>query len=274
MAHPTEIEYEFVGENEMRGWVYIISNKGMPDLIKIGYTNRDPNIRATELDSTSSPYPYIVDYEILLDNAFNVEQRVFQILHEFRINPRKEWFRCNHETAIIAIREAAGNQTIYLENFKKLEREQFERTLLERKRKLEEEQRRLEEERILQQHQNAEKMRQQDLINKKRTAEQNAKKAIMQIEKNSMSDKNKRIIAMSLGILCILLLSSPFIIFFYEKNKHDFNAMLFFGFVFIIALTSIWFYLSYKIDVLVYNNKIYAIKEINNHLEKYIKNLK
>lgn len=47
----------------MRGWVYIITNKSMPGLVKIGYTMKDPELRAAELYNTGSPHPYKVDYD-------------------------------------------------------------------------------------------------------------------------------------------------------------------------------------------------------------------
>ena len=44
----------------MRGWVYITSNKGQPGLIKVGYTDRDPEIRAGELGGTGVPQGRLV----------------------------------------------------------------------------------------------------------------------------------------------------------------------------------------------------------------------
>ena len=47
----------------MKGWVYVISNKAMPGIIKVGYSNKDPKERAAEL-GTGAPHPYKVEYEI------------------------------------------------------------------------------------------------------------------------------------------------------------------------------------------------------------------
>jgi hypothetical protein len=33
----------------IRGWVYVIFNEAMPDLVKVGYSTKDPNLRAEEL---------------------------------------------------------------------------------------------------------------------------------------------------------------------------------------------------------------------------------
>lgn len=46
----------------MKGYVYIISNQAMPGIFKIGFTLKDPELRAKELDSTGVPYPFIVEY--------------------------------------------------------------------------------------------------------------------------------------------------------------------------------------------------------------------
>ena len=77
----------------MKGWIYIISNKSMPEIIKIGYSTKDPKLRAEELNHTGSPYPYIVEYEVLVEEPFQIEQKLHKALsnkHE-----GKEWFRCS-----------------------------------------------------------------------------------------------------------------------------------------------------------------------------------
>jgi len=33
----------------IRGWVYVMTNKSMPGLVKIGYSTKDPSARADEL---------------------------------------------------------------------------------------------------------------------------------------------------------------------------------------------------------------------------------
>lgn len=107
----------------MRGWVYVITTKAMPDLVKVGYTSKDPESRAQELYTTGTPHPFVVDYEVLVENPFQIEQRVhrdLKIVHE-----NKEWFRCTVEESVIAIKKAAGNG-ILLENFKKLDKIKLE----------------------------------------------------------------------------------------------------------------------------------------------------
>lgn len=99
----------------MKGWVYIITNKAMPNILKIGYSTKDPEIRANDLHTTGVPYRYVVEYDALVDHPNKVEQIAHSLLYEF--NVRKEWFNCDITTAINGIRKAA-NYTIIHESIK------------------------------------------------------------------------------------------------------------------------------------------------------------
>jgi len=98
-----------------RGWVYIITNRAFPDLIKIGFSLKDPSLRAIELNHTGVPYPYRVEYEVMVGNPREIEQRAHRSLSNMREG--KEWFRCSIETGVEVIRKHIGNQII-LENLK------------------------------------------------------------------------------------------------------------------------------------------------------------
>ncbi|ALA58387.1 GIY-YIG nuclease family protein [Nitrospira moscoviensis] len=104
----------------MKGWVYVISNPAMPGLIKVGHSTKDPELRARELSSTGSPHPYIVEYEMLIEQPARVEQQAHNALKNWR--ERKEWFRCSCEEAIAAIQRSAGSGVIH-ESFKRADRE-------------------------------------------------------------------------------------------------------------------------------------------------------
>ena len=96
----------------MRGWVYVISNKSLKDILKIGFSTKDPVLRASEFNGTGLPYDYDVLYDVLVENPRDVEQRTHKKLSEFREN--KEWFRVDLSTAIEAIKSVCGD--IILEN--------------------------------------------------------------------------------------------------------------------------------------------------------------
>ena len=64
----------------MRGWVYIIKNKAIQGLIKIGFSTKDPILRAKEFDGTSVPFDFEVIYDALVDDPRIIEQNVHKAL--------------------------------------------------------------------------------------------------------------------------------------------------------------------------------------------------
>lgn len=103
----------------MKGWVYVITNKAMPGLVKIGYSTKDPELRAKELANTGVPHPYVVEYDVLVVEPRQVEQQLHCSFSGFRES--KEWFRCDVSYAITEIRNLLGEK-ILLENLKDAER--------------------------------------------------------------------------------------------------------------------------------------------------------
>jgi hypothetical protein len=97
--------------SSIRGWVYLITNKAMPGLVKVGFTTKDPILRAVELGGTGVPHPFKVIFDILVDDPALVEKRA----HAKLVGQRegKEWFRCDVQLAIAAIRTSATK--IYVE---------------------------------------------------------------------------------------------------------------------------------------------------------------
>lgn len=103
----------------MKGWVYVISNNAMPDLVKVGFSSKDPDLRASELNHTGSPHPYVVDYEVLTEHPRDIEQQVHRKLSEYREG--REWFRCTPEFAVSAVQQIVGDGAI-VESFKRVDR--------------------------------------------------------------------------------------------------------------------------------------------------------
>lgn len=103
----------------MKGWVYIISNPSLPGLIKIGFSMKDPDLRAEELDHSGVPYKYKVEYEILIDNPSEIEHNLHNVFHD--LHEGKEWFRIQPAEAIRKIKEIYGKQIIneWFKNFKR-----------------------------------------------------------------------------------------------------------------------------------------------------------
>ena len=95
----------------MKGWVYIITNKAMPNLLKVGYSTKDPALRANDLHNTGVPHRYVVEYDALVEEPYLVEQKVHKLLKDHHED--KEWFRCNVTEAIIAIRKVSNSSLIH-----------------------------------------------------------------------------------------------------------------------------------------------------------------
>lgn len=95
----------------MRGWVYVITNRAIPDKVKIGYTERHPLTRAIELDSTGLPFAYAVEFAALVNEPYEVEQEVHSQLGNLRAG--KEWFNCLVPHAAESVRQVASKNLIF-----------------------------------------------------------------------------------------------------------------------------------------------------------------
>jgi len=88
------------------GSLYILSNESLHGIIKIGFTNRDPENRARELSkSTSIPTDFVIEDDIFIENPQKYEALIHARLRPFRINPKKEFFRISVEDATSTINE-------------------------------------------------------------------------------------------------------------------------------------------------------------------------
>src|SRR5690606_10124876 len=94
----------------MKGWVYVTSNEALPGLLKVGFSSKDPKVRAAELDLAGLPHPHIVEYEVLVEDPQSVERTVHQRLKEY--HHRKEFFQCDLAIVVHAIREVVGSGAI------------------------------------------------------------------------------------------------------------------------------------------------------------------
>jgi hypothetical protein len=90
-----------------RGWVYVMINEAMPNLVKVGFTLKDTELRAQELSHTGVPKKWILKYEAYVINPREVEQKAHKLLNEYLYN--KEYFKCSVEVAIDAIKEVSGD---------------------------------------------------------------------------------------------------------------------------------------------------------------------
>ena len=97
----------------MRGWIYLISNPAMPGLVKVGFSMKDPFMRAQDLGGTGIPHSFRVEYDALVDEPRSLEKKVHAALknrHE-----AKEWFRCSVADALRVIRKESEGVSVYAE---------------------------------------------------------------------------------------------------------------------------------------------------------------
>ena len=81
----------------------------MPGLVKIGLTDRNPQVRAAELTrATGVPAPFVIAWCRAVSDCAGVESTVHRMLHDKRVTDRREFFRCDVATARQVIEAAAG----------------------------------------------------------------------------------------------------------------------------------------------------------------------
>lgn len=85
--------------------VYILINPAIPNLVKIGRTDRSPEERAAELATTGVPTAFIVAYEHQVENSRGAESAIHALLQEkgFRPEASREFFRIPLKTAVTIV---------------------------------------------------------------------------------------------------------------------------------------------------------------------------
>ena len=88
------------------GWLYVLSTREQPALLKIGMTRRSVEERVKEINSaTGVPIPFSARSVFSVNDARDAERRVFENLDSFRIRSDREFFQVPYEKAIRAIKE-------------------------------------------------------------------------------------------------------------------------------------------------------------------------
>lgn len=93
---------------KIRGWIYVLSNKAMPGLLKIGYSTKDPSLRIDDLNTTGLPHPFILEYDALVVGPRDVEQAVHSQLSSY--HEAKEFFRVSVSKAVSTIKGVVTEQ--------------------------------------------------------------------------------------------------------------------------------------------------------------------
>jgi hypothetical protein len=84
------------------GYVYCFSNASMPGILKIGMTERTPDVRLREANTSDTwrpPTSYNIEFAKNVKNPKEKEMTIHILLEQYteRINPRREFFRVSPE---------------------------------------------------------------------------------------------------------------------------------------------------------------------------------
>lgn len=94
----------------MKGWLYVISNKAVKEMVKVGSTPNDPVAFARALDKSGLPFPHELGYEALLPDMLKAEKSV-----EAALSARSEgkgWYSCTVSDAVAAILSTVGGEIL------------------------------------------------------------------------------------------------------------------------------------------------------------------
>jgi len=86
-----------------KGYVYILSNPSMPNLVKIGRSTYGGRERAKQINQTGVPSPFSLEMEILVDDHEEAEERIHESLNYYRESANREFFRIEKDEAIAAV---------------------------------------------------------------------------------------------------------------------------------------------------------------------------
>lgn len=93
-------------DGEGDSWIYILTNKTMPNIVKIGFTDKTPDKRAQQISrSTGVPISFSVAYAFKCFNAHALEGEIHRYLNPCRVNNDREFFQISVEEAKEAIQK-------------------------------------------------------------------------------------------------------------------------------------------------------------------------
>jgi T5orf172 domain len=88
------------------GFVYVMSNRAMPGMVKVGCTEKLAEDRAKKLHDTGVPLPFEVEFRAATSHFEAVEDEAHAILAPFRVAANREFFWTSPVEAIDAVKKA------------------------------------------------------------------------------------------------------------------------------------------------------------------------
>ena len=83
----------------MSNIVYVLTNPSIPDMVKIGMTT-DLTTRMRSLYNSSVPVPFECYFACTVDDMSFVEKQLHDGFDDFRVNPKREFFRIDPERIV------------------------------------------------------------------------------------------------------------------------------------------------------------------------------
>ncbi|RAK69434.1 GIY-YIG nuclease family protein [Hymenobacter edaphi] len=88
-----------------RGWIYILSTREQPNVLKIGMTRRSVVERVKEINSdTGVLFPFSARQIFRVDDAPRIEKEIFAVLDLYRIRKDREFFAIEFSRALDIIK--------------------------------------------------------------------------------------------------------------------------------------------------------------------------
>ena len=109
-------------ERTSKGYVYVLINTSMPNLVKIGKTTKEPNERVKELSSaTGVATPFILVYYRQFNNCHSAERKIHTLLEDkgARFSNSREFFEISTTEAINIIQtvdDEESTESDFIEN--------------------------------------------------------------------------------------------------------------------------------------------------------------
>jgi hypothetical protein len=95
--------------------VYVLTNKEMPGICKIGYTSKnDINERTKQLYTTGVPHPFDVYCILKVKDGRRYENTIHEIFSENRVRPDREFFRIHPEQVKNKLLSLQSEELIYI----------------------------------------------------------------------------------------------------------------------------------------------------------------
>lgn len=98
LLHAFPIAHKMHTDATHTGYIYCFSNASMHGIVKVGMTERSPDIRLYEANSSDTwrpPTPYVLEFAKQVSSAKEKERLLHALLAQYteRVNPKREFFR-------------------------------------------------------------------------------------------------------------------------------------------------------------------------------------